>query len=498
MPNATSARPLRDAAASDPNALHGRRVLLLGLGNRQGGVGVARYLVAQGAEVCITDMRTAEQLAPSLADLEGLPLRLSLGGHSLDDVAWADLVVRNPAVPAEHALLQHAAQLGRRVEMEMTLFLRACAGPIVGVTGTKGKTSTTTLLWEMLRAWRADSVLAGNMGRSALTQLDAIAPQTPVALELSSFQLEGLDAHQLAPHVAIITNVSPDHLDRYPDHATYYATKAALGRWQRPEDWLILPADDPTLHGALGRTPARRVLVGDIDLAQQRAAGVNHAVTVRDARVVADWGGAVLDLGAVSALPGGGNSAHVRQNALMAMAAALALGAPVDALRAGLRTFAGVPHRFELVTSVDGVDYINDSAATAPAAAVAALQALARQRPVVIAGGSDKRLPLDPFADALAAHAGAVVLLDGSGTPALQALLTARDVAGVHGPVGSMAAAIELARSLARPGSAVILSPGTASFGMFRDEFDRGDQFRALALALADDAAADTDTEARP
>lgn len=474
---------VQPTGVDDPNGLRGRRVLLLGLGSREGGVGVARYLVTQGAEVCVTDMRSAEQLAGPLADLDGLPLHLHLGGHTTDDVDWADLIVRNPAVPADAPLLQYAALHGVPVEMEMTFFLRACVGPVVGITGTKGKTSTTTLLWEMLRAWRADAVLAGNMGRSALTQLPAITPQTPVALELSSFQLEALDAHHLAPHVAVITNVSPDHLDRYPDHAAYFATKAALARWQQPGDWLIVPADDPTLHGALGQTAAQRVLVGAVDPALLESDATFGAISVQDGCVVAHWGASTIDLGSVDNLPGSGE--HVRQNALMAIAAALALGAPLDAIEAGLRNYRGVPHRFELVATVDGVAYINDSAATAPAAAVAAMRALAALRPVVIAGGSDKRLPLDPFADALAEHASAIVLLEGTATPALQALLGTRRVANVHGPVGSMAAAVDLAASLVQSGSAVVLSPGTASFGMFRDEFDRGDQFRALALARA-------------
>jgi UDP-N-acetylmuramoylalanine--D-glutamate ligase len=187
------------------------------------------------------------------------------------------------------------------------------------------------------------------------------------------------------------------------------------------------------------------VLVGAVDPALLESDATFGAITVQDARVVAYWGATTMDLGSVDSLPGSGE--HVRQNALMAIAAALALGAPLTAIETGLRAYRGVPHRFELVATIDGVAYINDSAATAPAAAVAAMRALAALRPVVIAGGSDKRLPLDPFADALAEHASAIVLLDGTATPALQALLNTRRVTNVHGPVGSMTAAVELAAS---------------------------------------------------
>ena len=167
-----------------PLALRGRRVVLIGLGSRQGGVGVARYLIERGAEVRVTDLRSAEQLAASLADLDGLPIGWTLGEHREEDIAWADVVVRNPAVPAESPWLALARSLGKPVEMEMTLFFRACPAPIVGVTGTKGKTTTTTLLHAMLSERWPEAVLAGNMGVSALQQLPDLRPGVPVAVAL--------------------------------------------------------------------------------------------------------------------------------------------------------------------------------------------------------------------------------------------------------------------------------------------------------------------------
>ena len=170
---------------SRSDSLAGHRVLVLGLGVNQGGVGVVRYLHKQGAHVRVTDLATADVLAESLAELRDLPLEYTLGRHDEDDLRWADIVVRNPAVPRNAAALQSARKAGARIEMEMTLFMRACQGLVIGVTGTKGKTTTTTALHTLLRSRFPDAVLAGNMGRSALLQLEQISACTPVALELS-------------------------------------------------------------------------------------------------------------------------------------------------------------------------------------------------------------------------------------------------------------------------------------------------------------------------
>jgi len=459
-------------------ALGGRRLLLIGLGSRQGGVGVARYLVEQGAEVRVTDLRDAEQLAPSLADLAGLPIGWTLGEHREADVAWADVVVRNPAVPAESPWLALARSLGKPVEMEMTLFFRACPAPIAGVTGTKGKTTTTTLLHAMLRERWPGAILAGNMGVSALQQLPDLRPDVPVALELSSFQLEGLDEHRLSPHVAVLTNLSPDHLDRYPSFDDYVATKGAIFRWQAPRvDYAVFDPGDPRVRDLTGDAPGQRVLFG----AGNRA-GDEPGVWVEDGRFRAIWKNEPEDLGPVSALRVPGE--HTRLNAMAAAAAALAVGVSAAEIRRAIAGFAGVPHRLEPVATIDGVEYVNDTAATAPAAAVAALRAFGGRGVVVISGGFDKRLPMEGLADEMARSARHVVLLDGTLTPSLARLLADRGLAVAGDPAGSMDEAVERAAGLAAPGDVVLLSPGCASFGMFRDEFHRGDAFRAAVRRL--------------
>lgn len=461
-----------------PLALDGRRVLLIGLGSRQGGVGAARYLVEQGAEVRVTDLRSAEQLAPSMADLGGLPIGWTLGEHREEDIVWADIIVRNPAVPADSPWLALARSLAKPVEMEMTLFFRACPAPIIGVTGTKGKTTTTTLLHAMLRERWPEAVLAGNMGVSALQQLPDLKPAVPVVLELSSFQLEGLDEHRLSPHVAVLTNLSPDHLDRYPSFDDYVATKGAIFRWQTLRvDYAVFDPGDERVRMLTNEAAGQWVLFGS-----GYRQGWKPDVWVEDGHFWAAWEHEPTDLGPVTALHVPGE--HAQLNAMAAAAAALAVGVSAEEIRRAIAGFAGVPHRLESVATIDGVEFVNDTAATAPAAAIAALRAFAGRSVVVISGGFDKRLPMEGLADELARTAQTIVLLDGTVTPVLERLLAERGVQSVGSPARSMDEAVERAAGLAEPGDIVLLSPGCASFGLFRDEFHRGEAFREAVQRL--------------
>src|SRR5947208_5149452 len=335
----------------------GAKVLVLGLGSRQGGAGVVRYLHGIGACVRVSDRSDRAQLADAmaaLADIDGVTYHL--GGEDVADVNWADVVVRNPAVPADSPMLQHARAHGTPIEMEMTLFLRACPAPVIGVTGTKGKTTTTALLHAMLRRRWPDAVSAGNMGRSALAELDAAAldPSAPVSLELSSFQLESMGEHRMSPHVAVVTNIAPDHLDRYPSFEAYAETKAAIWRHQRAGDHALLPADDVVVQRLAHDVPGHRTDYG-------MPAGTDRLAA------------AGVDLGPRDSLRGPGR--HAALDAIAAATAALTVGVEPDAVVAAIAGFAGVPHRMEPVATIDGVDYVNDTAATTPIAAVAALEA---------------------------------------------------------------------------------------------------------------------------
>lgn len=463
-----------------PNLFAGKRALVMGLGIHGGGLGVARFLATHGADVTVTDLRSAELLAEPMARLADLPIRYVLGEHREEDFTNTDLVVRNPAVPRESPLLAAARAAGVPIEMEMSLFFRYCPAPIIGVTGTKGKTTTTSLCAAMLTAWRADAVVAGNMGISALEQLDAITPETPVVIELSSWQLEGLAEYGLSPQIALVTNLSPDHLNRYATMDDYAEAKRGIVRGQSARDVAILNRDDPVIWGFREATAARVVPYG------VRSEGGDEA-WLSDERLhwrIGDtqWSAPRASL----RLPG----EHNAINALAAGLATLLRGAPFAAVEAGLGSFAGVKDRLESLGEVDGVEYINDTTATAPAAAAAALRAMTKPT-VLIAGGSEKHTDFAEFAAVAASVPKAIVLLGGDSLERLtRALLDAGlDPARLHRAAESMDEAVHWARDLAAPGDVVLLSPACASFGMFRNEFHRGDMFREAVAGLAGERA---------
>jgi UDP-N-acetylmuramoylalanine--D-glutamate ligase len=460
--------------------LTGQRATVMGLGRRGGGAGVARYLAEAGAIVTVTDRQPADQLGEGLAELAGLPIRYVLGrDHDEADFlpGGADLVIRNPGVPRRAPLLELARRHGVPVEMEMTLFFRACPAPVIGVTGTKGKTTVSTLTASILRAWNPATVLAGNMGISALAQLPRITAATPVVIELSSWQLEGLAEHGLAPAIAVLTLIAEDHLNTYDGFADYAATKRSITRHQTPDNTLIVNACDPEAWRA-AETRARVVPFG------VRDPGDDGVWLDGEWAVIRDPGETLrIELPAGPALAG----LHNRANALAAIAAARARGADPGSITAGLAAFTGIRDRMEVVGEVNGVTYINDTTATAPVAAAAALDALAGRRVHLLAGGADKQLDPAPLL-AAARQAHAVYLFTGTATPTIEMALRARGVTP-SGPYESMQTAVSAATAAAAAGDVVLLSPGCASFGLFRDEFDRGEQFRRVVGKLAEDSA---------
>lgn len=470
----------------------------MGLGVHGGGLGVARFLVGQGADVTVTDLRAPELLQPSLDALAGLPIRFVLGRHDDDDFRSADIVVRNPGVPRESRYLQIARAAGAAIEMEMTLFFRLCPGPILGITGTKGKTTTTLLAGAMLREQHPGTVVAGNLRVSALDALPRITPDTPVVLELSSWQLEGLGEAGLSPRYACVTNLSPDHLDRYGSMEAYGAAKQLIFSSQDRDGVVVLNHDDPTVSSWAARAPGRVAWFGARPA--ELPSGLAPAVLYDAAGIAELAAGAATPAPICSrdeiALAGQHNLANV------AAAAALArsFGVEIAHIRDAIRNFSGVEHRLEFVRDLDGVRYINDTAATAPEAAIAALASF--DRPIVlIAGGADKNLPLDALARAIVERAKAVVLLGGTATPKLLAELRMKNEElrnqssetqfsilhsqlSILGPYDDFEQAIATARGLAAPGDVVLLAPGCASFGMFRNEFHRGEEFKRIVSRL--------------
>ena len=455
----------------------GRKVTVMGLGTRGGGSGMARYLAEHGASVTVTDLRSEVDLRGQVRELDNLGIRFVLGRHEAEDFAGADVVVRNPGVRRDNQYLQLARECGAIIEMEMSIFLRRCPAPVIGITGTKGKTSTSALCGEMLRSFRPNTVVAGNMGVSAVGQLGQIGVETPVVLEVSSWQLEGMDERGLGPAIAVITNIAEDHLDTYPDFTAYADTKRTIGKHLGSGGALVLNADDPEGARAVETSTARIFWFGTGTLPGPGGWLEGHelisSVPGREGRI---------ELPASDHYRG----EHQRLNAAAAATAALLRGASIENVREGLERFRGVPNRMELVTTINGVEFINDTAATAPAAAIASLRSLKDRRVHLIAGGADKRLPLDGLATEISERATSVVLLSGTATSRLAELIDAAGRLTVGEIATDMESAVHRAYSGAERGDIVLLSPGCASFGLFQDEFDRGDRFRRATLSLAE------------
>lgn len=456
----------------------------MGLGLHDGGLGVTRFLVKQGAHVTVTDLRSPEVLTPTLEKLKGLPVEYVLGEHREQDFREADLVVRNPAVPRESRYLQIAREAGASIEMEMSIFFKLCPSDfILGITGTRGKTSTTVLAGELMRQWRSDTIIAGNLRISALEKLDQIKPGTPVVLELSSWQLEGMGEQHLSPRFAAVTNMSPDHLNRYRDMTDYANAKRNIYRWQDKAGVVVLNADDSLVSTFAEDAPGRVDFFSVEDRPQVRAYLKDEQFWWTDAQ------GRIQSCPAnLLKVPG----RHNQANALAAIALVSAAGCPEEDIAAGLAAFKGVADRLELVRELNGVRFYNDTTATSPAGTVVALEAFEQGegRLILIAGGADKNLEFEPMATTIArlAQSGQlikIVLLDGTATPRLVAALQAAGVPPIYGEsYKQFEQAVAVAQEATQPGDIVLLSPGCASFGMFLHEFDRGAQFRALVEAL--------------
>ncbi len=455
--------------------LRGKRVTVLGLGLHGGGVGVTKFLVAHGADVTVTDLKTADQLAPSLEALRGLPVRWVLGEHRLEDVVGADMVVRNPGVPAESPYLAAARAAGVPVEMEMGLFFQLCPAPIIAVTGTKGKSTTTLLIASILRQSDPRTVVAGNLRISALELLPEVTPTTPVVLELSSWQLEGLEPHRFSPHIAVITNISEDHLNRYPSFEAYARSKTMIFRWQRQDDALVLNYDNAIVAAFAGECP------GQLAWFSRRQA-VDGAYVDGD-NVVWRWRGQRRKLCDLNDIRLSGE--HNVENVLAACAAACLWGATPDQVRSGVRSFGGAEHRLEHVRTVGGLMFYNDTTATTPRATIAALQAV-KQPVILIAGGADKNLDFGDLAQAIVRQVKALILLEGSATDRLeQAVRAAGGQTILAGRYTDLRQAVARAREAAARGDVVLLSPACASFGLFTNEIERGETFKAIVASLS-------------
>ncbi len=525
----------------------GKRVLIIGAGRQ--GTALARYLARHGAQVVLNDRRSASALEAARAALADLPIQWALGGHPLTLLDGVDLVCPSGGVPLTLPLVQEARVRGIPLSNEAQIFMEAAPCPVVGITGSAGKTTTTTLVGRMAgsaaedvrgisyshnvapagtrknaatdaadaapstpsapqappeteapsgpsgqaprstsataaaaagqarqplpRRWRRVWV-GGNIGNPLIADVDAMTPDDLAVMELSSFQLELMTA---SPAVAAILNITPNHLDRHGTMQAYTAAKARILTFQRPQDVAVLGWEDPGAWGLRAEVKGQLMAFG---LAEPPA-GVDGTFLDQETLVLRRGGQREpLFPRAVIRLRG----EHNVRNVLAAAAVAAALGLEPAHMRAGVEGFLGVPHRLELVRVLDGVAWYNDSIATAPERAMAAIRSFDEPL-VLLAGGRDKKLPWDAWAALVRQRVRALIVFGEAADLILEALAQA------EGPLPevvlrcrSLEEAVRAASHVAQAGEVVLLSPGGTSFDEFRDFAERGERFRAWVNAL--------------
>ncbi len=439
--------------------LEGKRVLVVGLG--ASGRAAALLCLSHGAVVMATDTHPDPPAADEVASAGG---KLSLGGHRPEDFAWAQLMVLSPGVDHRLPEIQQAAQAGVPVIGELELGWRFTACPTVMITGTNGKSTVTTLIGDILRHAGLKALVGGNLGRPLCDMAPESGSADWAVVEVSSFQTDTMD--QLRPRVAVVLNISPDHLDRYADFEAYAESKMRLLMNQTGEDVAVLCADDKPTWSRRSAAPAQRWGYG--------AKGPYHPGGWLDGEALVletPTGQAALSLGE-GPLATGFN----RLNALAACLAGAACGAGFEAMQTALDRFHGLAHRLELVGEKDGVAFYDDSKGTNVGAVAAALGALER-KVVLLLGGRDKEGRFDELGSLLSKRAAKVVCFGEAG-PAILAQVE-RFAPSEAAP--DLAAAFALAREAARPGQAVLLSPGCASFDAYQGYAQRGEHFQSLA-----------------
>ncbi len=478
-----------------------KKVTIIGLGLHGGGVGVAKFFSRLGAKVLVTDLRNKEELKESLEKLKGRPIKYVLNQHRPEDFINTDLVIKNPAVPDKSKYLEIARQHGVPIETDIGIFFELCPAPIIGITGSKGKSTVAALAAELLAKKYDDVVLAGNIRSSVLTKFKKINKDSPVVLELSSWQLAGLRTHRKSPRCSLITNILPDHLNRYKNIEEYIEDKKEIFRWQkakiRPKksqdlfhgrDYLILNYDDKTVRSFAEQAKAQTFYYSQDNGITSNLERASLASFVKGGKIFfgQEEKEEICSLDDIRL-----KGKHNIDNVLAAVSIAKLCQVSNKSIKKVLTKFKGLEGRLELVKIVNGIKYINDTTATIPEATLASLASFPLKKNIVlIAGGADKNLNFEQLAEIVVKRVKALILLEGTATSKLktaienQISLTDSQLE-IVGPLDNMKEAVAEAKlrleKLAGPESdsagLVLLSPACASFGLFRHEFERGQAF---------------------
>jgi UDP-N-acetylmuramoylalanine--D-glutamate ligase len=458
----------------------GKKVAVLGLARQ--GVALVRYLAGKGARVTVSDIKPAEALQVEIRELSGTAVEYRLGGHPLELLDWADMVCLSGGVPADLPIVAEARRRNIPLANDTELFLEATPAKVIGITGSSGKTTTTTLVGLMAKAasgqGRTGRVwVGGNIGNPLLGDVDKMREGDLAVLELSSFQLELVDR---SPHLAAILNITPNHLDRHHSMEAYRQAKLRILEFQTAEDSAVLGWDSPETRALQSKVRGRCVF-----FSCGSKAWAGDGAYLHNGWITVESGGKAEPVAMTSAVLLRGS--HNLQNTIAACAIGAVAGFPVETMAGAIADFRGVAHRLEFITRRRGADWYNDSIATTPERALAAIRSF-REPIVLLGGGRDKKLPWEEWAALVRERVDHLVLFGES------AELIRRALGEV--PPGGRPYTVALVRTLEEAvreaafvvadGDVVLLSPGGTSFDAFRDFEERGERFRQLAEALKD------------
>lgn len=459
-----------------------KKILLVGLGGFKKGSGVsaAEFLASRGANLTITDLKKERELATNLAVLKKYKdIKYILGEHHESNFAQAEWVVRNPDVPPSSPFLTIARQKNIPIDNDITLFFREYGVErVIGVTGTRGKSTTTALIHAMAQQQFKQAKLGGNIGESPLRFLAAAQKhQAPVVLELSNFQLSDLDTIKMSPHVAVWTNLYPDHLNKYPSMKEYQADKMKIFKYQKAGDAAVINWDNE-ITKKIGqqlqkRGPAgRKVLFFSLKKKPHDGAYLKNGwfVMVEDKKEIK-----VCPITATKLL-----GEHNLSNTLAAICASRGYGVSLPAIAKAIKTFAGVPNRLEFIREIEGVKYINDCTATSPQATLAALKSFPAKKIILITGGNSKGSPLEEMARLIKAKTKIVILMPGKVNEELKKML-GRNKAIYE--VENLKLAVQTAWGFAEKGDVILLSPGLTWLPR-QNEFARGEEFKKIVKKI--------------
>ncbi|MGC2451054.1 MAG: UDP-N-acetylmuramoyl-L-alanine--D-glutamate ligase [Candidatus Sulfotelmatobacter sp.] len=446
--------------------LNGKRALVVGLG--KSGVASALFMKAHGAQVTVSDTKSGDELRNEIPVLLDHGITVETGGHGDRTFRGQDLIVVSPGVPVDAPPLVHARSLGESVIGEIELAAQFLSGPVIAITGSNGKTTTTTLMGEIMAASAFPVLVGGNIGTPAISLAERAKSETVIVLEVSSFQLETIQTFR--PKIAVVLNVTPDHLDRHRTFEIYADAKARIFENQQASDFAVLNADDPTCVAMGKRTRAQVFWFS-------RQKEVERGAWVRDGNIVFRDASGQREILQVSEIPLKG--AHNLENVLAAVCAGVLMGCTPEKIRQAVQEFKAVEHRLEFVATVDGVDYYNDSKATNVDATIKALESFPANIHLIL-GGKDKGSDYTVLNDLIRQRVKRIYTI-GAAAAKIESQVKGAEV--VHAE--TLENAIRKAHSVAQPGDVVLLAPACASFDQFKSYEHRGKVFKDVVSGLA-------------